>query len=152
MAMIEARVFRQATAADRPACAAILNAYVEATDWLRRLIPVKEIAGMFSTFFLERRPVLVPEVKGKVAGYHSLDMQAQILHALYLAPEHRTKGVGDALPDSAKSVWSRGPELTVEQPNILAKTFDPREGLRQTGLGADEAGLPVFRMKWADRL
>ena len=147
--MTEIPVIRQAIAADLPAGTAILNAYIDATDWLRRLIPVEEIADLFSTDFLERR--LVPEVESKVAGYLPLDMQAQFLHALSLAPEHRTKGIGKALFDSAKAVWSTGFDLTVWQPNIRAKQFYLRERQRQTGLGADKFRLPLFRMKWAGR-
>lgn len=147
--MTDVPVIRRAIAADLPACAAIMNAYIDATDWLPRLIPVEDIEDMFSPELLERRLVLVPEVEGKVAGYLSLDVQAQFLHALYLAPEYRTRGLGKALLNSAKAVCSTGFELTVWQPNIRAKQFYLREGLRQIGLGADEAGLPVFRMKWA---
>lgn len=146
--MTEVPVIRQAIASDLAACAAILNAYIDEADWLPRLIPAEDIAGMFSPDLLERRLVLVPEVEGKVAGYLSLDVQAQFLHALYLAPEHQTKGLGKALLDSAKSVCSRGFELTVWQPNIRAKKFYLREGLRQIEEGTDESGLPVFRMKW----
>lgn len=148
MAMTEATTIRRAGITDLAECASILNAYIDATDWLPRIKTAEEIASMFSPELLERRLVLVPEIDGEIAGYLSLDQQARFLYALYLAPEYQGSGVGRALLDSAKTACPTGFELTVWQPNLRARDFYLREGLRQIGEETDEDGLPVFRMKW----
>lgn len=138
---------RGATLADLPACAAIINDYIDATGWLPRTAPREEIAAMFSAGLLERRRVFVADEGAGVVGYASFDEAAGFLPALYLAPAARGRGLGKALLDAVKA---RGAfDLTVWQANPAARRFYEREGLFLTGEGVGGEGLPVWRMRWA---
>lgn len=140
---------RPATAADLPACAAIINAYIDATDWLPRMRPAEEIAAMFSPDLLDRRLVLIAD-DGGVTGYASFDPDTRFLASLYLAPYARGRGVGKSLLDTVKTAAPKGFALTVWRPNSAARRFYEREGSRVTAEGEDHDGLPVWHMAWQD--
>ena len=141
-------VIRAARPADLPACAAIINAYIDATDWLPRARPVEEIAAMFSPDLLERRRVLVAEQGGTVVGYASLDPATEFLASLYLAPAAQGRGVGRQMLDRIKAEAPGGFVLNVWQPNTAARRFYGREGLAVAGESVDADGLPVWEMAW----
>ena len=138
---------RMATLADLPACAAIINDYIDATDWLPRSAPREEIAAVFSGQLLERRRVFVADEGMGVVGYASFDEEAGVLPVLYLAPAARGRGLGKALLDAIKALGAF--DLTVWEANPAARRFYEREGLCLTGEGVDDDGLSVWRMRWA---
>ncbi|MBU3029811.1 GNAT family N-acetyltransferase [Paracoccus marinaquae] len=146
--MTEALI-REAGPEDLPACAAILNAYIDATDWLPRSHPHEVIAAMFSPRLLQTRRVFVAEQDGAVVGYVTLNPQARFLPALYLSPADRGRGLGKTLLDAVKAVSPAGFSLTVWQPNRDARRFYLREGLSVIGEGTDDDGLPVWNMTWS---
>ena len=76
---------RAAGAADLPACATIINDYIDATDWLPRTLPRDEIAALFEPGLLERRTVLVAEEGGRIVGYLSMG-DAEVLDRLMADP------------------------------------------------------------------
>ncbi|WP_420407111.1 GNAT family N-acetyltransferase [Hoeflea sp.] len=142
---------RPATASDLPACAGIINDYIDATPWLPRTITREALEELFTPALLESRIVLVADNDNAIAGYASLDDKAGFLHALYLRPEARRRGVGKALLDATKAARPRGFELTVFEPNTDALRFYLREGLIEVPEGREtdtEENVPTLLMRW----
>ncbi|MFV0386347.1 GNAT family N-acetyltransferase [Paracoccus sp. (in: a-proteobacteria)] len=141
-------VIRSATVADLPACAAIINAYIDATGWLPRAQAPEYIAAAFSPDLLTSRYVLVADRDGEIAGYASFDPKTRSLPALYLSPAARGKGIGKKLLDAVKAGAADGFTLTVWKANRDALRFYLREGLQVAGEDVDDDGLPVTRLTW----
>lgn len=144
-----AATIRPATEADLPACAAIINDYIDATAWLPRVKSRDEIAGFFNPALLESRAVLVAEADGgDVVAYMSVS--DGWVYALYLADEFRGRGIGKALLDRAKALDPGGLELTMFEPNP-ARSFYAREGffeLSERRNDDTEEGVPVLTLRW----
>lgn len=142
---------RRATAADLPACAAIINDYIDATAWLPRVIAHQAIVEMYSPALLDKRIIFVAEDTGEVSGYLSMDHEAGFVHAIYLRPHARSNGLGKALLDAAKQARPQGFELTVFEPNADALRFYLREGLFEVPEGRNDdtdEGVPTWLMRW----
>ena len=141
---------RDARADDLPACARIINDYIDTTDWLPRTLPHAEIEALFDPGLLDRRTVLVAEKDGGIVGYLSMGEDG-FMPALYLAPPARGRGVGKALLDHAKALRPDGIELTVFEPNTEAQRFYAREGFRAITGGRvtdTDEGIPTLRLRW----
>ena len=141
---------RPAREADLPACAGIINDYIDTADWLPRLKSRDEIAAVFAPDILALRTILVAEVAGQVAGYLSLGGGGHVA-ALYLAPEARRQGVGRALMAEAKALNPGGLTLTVFEPNLGARAFYAREGFAEVPERRDdstEEGVPALWLRW----
>ena len=139
---------RAAAPDDLPACAEIINAYIDATDWLPRLLPPDAVTALFSPRLLESRMVFVADRDGAILGYASFDPVVRFLEALYLRPGARGQGIGKALLDAVKIAAQDGFALTVWQPSPDARWFYQREGFKVGGEGMDEDGLPVWHLQW----
>ncbi len=142
---------RRATAGDLPACAAIINDYMDAIDWLPRVIERQAIDEMYAPALLDKRIIFVAEANGGVAGYLSMDHDAGFIHAIYLRPQARGNGLGKALLDAAKEARPQGFDLTVFEPNTGALRFYRREGLVEVPEGRDDKtpeGVPTLLMRW----
>jgi putative acetyltransferase len=141
---------RPATEADLPACAAIINDYVDATDWLPRTRSHEEIAALFSVDLLHSRLVLVAEIGGEIGGYLTLTPEGEV-PALYLAPRFRGLGLGKMLIDRVKAEHPSHLELTVFETNEAAKRFYEREGFREIPerrTDDTEEGVATLFMRW----
>lgn len=146
-----ATIVRPATSADLPACAEIINSYIDDTEWLPRTISREDLEALFAPELLNQRTVLVAERDGEIVGYASLDTEAGFLPALYLKPGVRGAGLGKALLDAVKSARPNGFELTVFEPNKDAMRFYIREGLIEVPYGRKtdtEEGVPTLLMRW----
>ncbi|MDP3527206.1 MAG: GNAT family N-acetyltransferase [Hoeflea sp.] len=144
-------VVRRAAAYDLPACAAIINDYIDDTEWLPRTIDRKSVEAMFVPALLDKRTIFVAENDGAIAGYLSMDEEAGFIHAIYLRPSARGAGLGKALLDTAKHARPHGFELTVFEPNRDALRFYAREGLVEIPDGRNEAteeGVPTRLLRW----
>lgn len=142
---------RPATVADLPRCAAIINDYIDATEWLPRTATRENIAAMFNPQLLAKRTLLVAELGDTVVGYLSLDATAGFVHALYLSPEARSQGIGSLLLDAARSHAPDRMELTVFEPNRAARRFYEREGfveVPERRKDDTEEGVPTLLMRW----
>lgn len=143
-------IIRAAVAADLPACAQIINDWLDATDWLPRTRNRDQIAAMFGPDLLTRRRVLVAEEGGVVLGYLSMTGEGDI-PALYLSPAARGRGVGRRLMDRAKALSPTGITLRVWEPNSGAQRFYAREGFVEVPELRDEAteeGVPTLWLCW----
>ncbi|MBO6716892.1 MAG: GNAT family N-acetyltransferase [Rhizobiaceae bacterium] len=134
--------------ADLPACAQIINDYIDSTDWLPRTKPRAEIAGLFTPELLDKRTMLVVEVDREVAAYASA--ADGFVYAIYIAPRHRNAGIGAKLLDELKSRYQQL-ELTVFELNDRARRFYDREGFSEIPERRDdntEEGVPTLLMRW----
>ena len=145
---------RIATAADLPVCAAIINDYIDATEWLPRTLDREAIEALFIPSLLEARTLFVAEEHGEILGYLSMNPDDGFVPALYLGPAARGKGVGKALLDAAKAAHPNGLELTVFERNTDALRFYEREGFSEDPSRRDdttEEGIPTLWMRLAAR-
>lgn len=136
---------RRATAEDAPACAAIVHAWLSATDWMTGGPPVATLeAAMRDGFPI--REAWVAEADGVIAGYLSLRAEGDHIMGLYTATPG--KGVGRALIDRVKTGRDRL-QLNSHAPNLAAHRFYEREGFVTIArdLPGDD-GVPEIRMEW----
>lgn len=148
-AVADEPVIRAATVDDLPACARIINDYIDATGWLPRMKSRDEIAGFFGPELLGKRTVLVAEAGGSIAAY--LSFSEGRVFALYIDPDFRGQGLGRTLLDRVKQRHPDRVELTVFEPNFAARRFYEREGFAEVPEGRDETaeeGVPILLMRW----
>ena len=141
---------RYATVADLPVCAAIINDYIDATEWLPRTIDHAAVEALFVPALLETRTLFVAAEDGEILGYLSMSNDG-FVPALYLRPDARGKGVGKMLLDAAKAAHPEGLELTVFERNTQALRFYEREGFQEDFTRRDtatEEGIPTLWMRW----
>ncbi|WP_435663872.1 N-acetyltransferase family protein [Hoeflea sp.] len=142
---------RFATVSDLAVCAAIINDYIDATEWLPRTVDRKAVEDLFVPALLEKRTLFVAEEHGEILGYLSMSPDDGFVPALYLRPGGRGKGVGKMLLDAAKAAHPDGLELTVFERNIDALRFYQREGFHEDPARRDdstEEGIATLWMRW----
>ena len=146
-----ATLLRPATPADLPVCAAIINDYIDTTQWLPRTIDHAAVEALFVPSLLEARTLFVAEENGEILGYLSMNPEDGFVPALYLRPAARGKGVGKMLLDAAKAAHPDGLELTVFERNTDALRFYEREGFYEDPSRRDDStdeGIPTLWMRW----
>lgn len=142
---------RPATATDLPTCAAIINDYIDATEWLPRTASRDAVEALFVPALLEKRRLFIAEEQGEILGYLSMNPQDGFVPALYLSPAARGKGTGRLLIDAAKATHPDSLELTVFERNTEALRFYAREGFVEDPSRRDEKteeGIPTLWMRW----
>lgn len=134
---------RLATSDDAPACADIVNAWIDATAWLPRLHSNEAIAEMIAAGIPQREFWVAGE---PIAGYLSFNTEASQIMGLYTA--RPGCGIGKALMDRVKEgrsyihLWSHAA-------NIDAHRFYKREGFVEVERKAEGVdGIPEIRMVW----
>lgn len=140
-------IITPATCADVPPIANILSSWNAATSWVPRVHSRRAEKG-FARMMVEKGWVQVARDGDRVLGFLARD--GGEIHALYLAPHARGRGVGKALLDLAKAGRDRLGLYTFVA-NERAQRFYLREGFVETGRtngqGNDE-GLPDIRYEW----
>lgn len=142
---------RTAELADLPFCAAIINDYIDATEWLPRTISRDAVEALFVPSLLDQRTLFIAEEQGEILGYLSMNPQDGFVPALYLHPGARGKGIGRLLLDAAKAAHPDGLELTVFERNTEALRFYAREGFVEDPSRRDDKtdeGIPTLWMRW----
>lgn len=148
--VVSGAVIRAAVAADLPACAEIVNDWLDEAGWLPRPKCRDEIAAMFEPALLTRRRMLVAEDAGQVVGYLTMAEDGDV-PALYLAPPARGWGLGRRMLDRAKAMSADGITLRVWEPNTAARRFYAREGFIELPKRRDDApeeGVPTLWLRW----
>jgi len=141
---------RQAVADDLPACAEVINTWMDETNVVKRAYSRAEIAAMFSPKILDNRTIWVAELGGQVEGYLSL-IDGGNIRAFYLSSALRGQGVGSRLMSIAKAAHAEFLELGVFETNHLAKKFYEREGFVEVPQKREEdspEGVPVLFLRW----
>jgi GNAT superfamily N-acetyltransferase len=139
---------RPARPEDAAACAAIFNAWVDATDWMPRMHPPEAVERHFRETVLPTRAVTVAERSSAVVGF--LAVADGHVDGLYLASRARRQGVGAALIAVAKAASPGGLTLRTFVANAGARAFYARQGfheLRRTD-GDNEESLPDILLAW----
>ncbi|WP_297772124.1 GNAT family N-acetyltransferase [uncultured Roseovarius sp.] len=130
-----------------PSLAVILWSFTRATPWLPLVRSRRDDLRALSRV-IRWGWVRVIRERGCVAGFIVRD--GDVLHALYVRPAHRGRGLGHALLTEAKAETD-ALRLWVLEANAAARTFYERQGFVETarskGLGNDE-GLPDILMIW----
>ena len=136
---------RRATIEDVPAMAAVLNRWVDRTDWFPRIFSAEELEG----FIRAAVPLREVWVTGDpVCAYLSFNAETGQVVALYSAVTGQ--GVGKALMDKVKegrdALW-----LNTHVSNEAAQRFYLREGFQEVSRHMPEPPevLEEIRMEWA---
>ena len=129
---------------DAPACAAILNAWIDGTDWMPRVHPPEDVMRHYHETVFAKREVWV--VGHPVRAYLSLDEENYVT-SLYSAEPGA--GLGKRLIDHAKGLRDRL-RLWTFVANTRARAFYQREGFVEVERsdGDNEEGLPDVRYEW----
>ena len=141
-------VLRPARPEDAVGCAAVFNAWVDATGWMPRVHPPEDVVRHFRETVLPTRVVTVAEREGTIVGFLALGDGR--VDGLYLAPSARRQGVGAALVERAKAAAPTGLTLWTFAANAAAQRFYAAQGfveLLRTD-GDNEEGLPDILLAW----
>jgi GNAT superfamily N-acetyltransferase len=148
-APMEGTTLRPARREDVAACAAIFNAWVDATAWMPRVHDAEDVVRHYREHVLADCAVSVAERAGRVVGFLALAEHGQV-DALYLDGAARGNGAGAALVAEAKRRHPAGLTLWTFVANTGARRFYAREGfveVRRTD-GDNEEGLPDVLLAW----
>jgi putative acetyltransferase len=138
-------ILRRATAADAPACAAIVRRWLDVSDWMPDGPSEANLTQIMREGF-PRREAYVAERDEEILGYLSLDTGVDHVRGLYVAAPG--EGVGKALLDRAKE-GRKLLTLNTHMPNLAAHRFYEREGfvtVERDMPGSD--GVAEQRMEW----
>ena len=137
---------RRAVPKDTDACADILNAWIDAREWMPRIHSAQAVRDFYRDFVYAKRELYV--AGDPPVGFMALDRDDDYVTALYVAVPGQ--GLGKRFLDFAK----RGRDvlrLWTFQANEAAQRFYRREGFeeeRRTD-GDNEEGLPDILFRWA---
>lgn len=134
---------RRAIAEDAAPCAAILNAWIDRTEWMPRTITINELEDALRKGLPLREAYVIG---APVQGYLSLDPAESHIWGLYVGAPGQ--GLGHALIEQAKAgrTYLR---LNSHHANNRAHAFYRREGFAQVGepwRGDD--GIDEITMEW----
>lgn len=136
-------IVRRAAATDARACAAIVDAWIEATPWMERSISRVELEDVLAKGLPLREAYVIGD---PVAGYLSMDPEACHIWGFYVGL--RGAGLGKALMDRAKEGRAFF-SLNTHAANERAHRFYQREGFVQIGEAWDgDDGIKEIRMEW----
>lgn len=134
---------RKALATDAEACGAVLNAWIDATDWLPREIEPDALVEILRDGLPKREAYVIGD---PVVGYLSMDPVENHIWGFYVLPG---QGLGKALMDWVK-VGRNYLRLNSHAANVRAHKFYAREGFVQVGeawMGSD--GIDEITMEWS---
>lgn len=146
--MIQPMAIRPARPEDAPACAAILNAWIDEMPWMPRVHPHEDVEPHYREFFLRNREVTVAD-DGATVGYLALDVEQGFITSFFLKAAARGAGVGKRLLDDAKA-GAEVLQLWTFAANEGARRFYEREGFAEAdgSDGDNEEGTPDILNKW----
>ncbi len=143
---------RPATPADAPACAAILNAWIDETPWMPLVHTHEDVERQYDEFVFQNRKVTVAEDAAPI-GYLALDAGAGFITSFFLKANARSAGVGKCLLDHTKAEAEQL-QLWTYVENTGARRFYEREGFSEADRsdGDNEEGLSDILFRWSRSL
>lgn len=140
--------YRSGLAADAPACATLLQDWLEATPWMPRLHSRAETETWVARTLWPRAEVRLA-VEGQVLGFLALEGRREIAQ-LIVSPLARGRGIGAALIAWAKHHAAGGVRLWCFAVNTGALRFYAREGFAEIArtMGENDEGLPDIQLEW----
>ena len=139
-------LLRLAKPSDALACSAIVNNWIDNTDWMPRIHPPKLITEMIENGIPKREFWVIGE---PVVGYLSFSLEAQQVMGLYVS--QTGVGLGKALLDRVK-IGKASIKLWSHSLNISAHRFYLREGFKIIGakrVGDD--GIEEICFEWVGK-
>ncbi len=139
---------RPAVQADMVPCADILNAWIDATEWMPRVHTAVGVRGYYREVMFTEREMFVTGEQG-VTGFLALQ-GPDMVGALYVAEGARGQGAGTSLLDCAKVLRPRGLKLWTFVENTPARAFYQKNGFVEAGRtdGDNEEGLADILFVW----
>lgn len=140
---------RAARTQDMAACAAILNDWIDDTDWMPRVHSHDDVVRHYQTVVASERKSFVVIAGNKLVGMMTVTADDRVT-ALYVSRTYRGQGVGRLLLDRAKRDADTAVTLWTFQKNTAAQAFYAREGFVEINRtdGDNEEGLPDLLMEW----
>jgi ribosomal protein S18 acetylase RimI-like enzyme len=140
---------RAARTQDMAACAAILNDWIDDTDWMPRVHSHDDVVRHYQTVVASERKSFVVIAGNKIVGMMTVTIDDRVT-ALYVSRTYRGQGVGRLLLDRAKRDADTTVTLWTFQKNTAAQAFYVREGFVEINRtdGDNEEGLPDLLMEW----
>ncbi len=141
---------RLAKLADMPACARILNDWIDATEWMPRVHPHEDVERHYRQDVFPNRTVYFAENPDReAAGFLALSDDSYIT-AFYIDEKFRNAGLGASLLGKAKALSPQGLKLWTFVENRNAQRFYQREGFREElrTAGDNEEGLADILYVW----
>ena len=145
MAGVNATI-RAASPDDAPACAAILQQWLDATPWMPDLHTLRETEGFVRRDLMASGEVLVAG-PGRIEGF--LARRGEEIPALHVEAAARGRGVGSALIEAAQARAARLRLWTFRR-NEGARRFYRRHGFAEGRAtdGENAEGLPDVELTW----
>ena len=140
---------RSARTQDIAACAAIVNSWIDETDWMPRCHSVEDVAQHYRNVVYRDCKIFVVASNSAVMGFAAFDNNNTIA-GLYVDGRYRGQGIGHLLIEKAKGEFQEFVQLWTFQKNVEAQRFYKREGfeiIHQTD-GDNEEELPDYLMEW----
>ncbi len=140
---------RPAILNDMPACANILNEWIDATDWMPRVHPADDVERHYREFVFREREVFVANRADEVLGYFCLS-EDHYVTSFYVKAGERSAGLGRRMMDHAKGQRPDGLKLWTFVANTGARKFYEREGFveAERSDGDNEEKLPDILFAW----
>jgi ribosomal protein S18 acetylase RimI-like enzyme len=140
---------RTARSQDIAACAAILNAWIDETEWMPRIHAPEAVVKHYQTEVFQHRLLFAAEVEGAIAGMMALSRDGFIT-ALYVDSAFRRRGIGSLLVARAKDELGASVRLWTFQANASARKFYRRCEFFEVNRtdGDNEEGLPDILLEW----
>lgn len=139
---------RRAVPDDAIECAAILQEWIDETEWFRTPHPDSAAAIMLRSEIHEFGFTLAIK-NDEIVGFSCL--ANEFLQFLYVRRKYRSLGIGLLLLNRCKFAQPKGFELWTFQQNAGARQFYEREGFTEaerTDGAENEEGLPDIRYIW----
>jgi GNAT superfamily N-acetyltransferase len=140
---------RLARTQDMASCAAILNDWIDETEWMPRIHSHEDVVRYYKNVVAVERKVFVVMAGNDVAGMMAVAPD-NLVTALYVKRTFRGQGVGRLLLDRAKRDAAGSLSLWTFQKNEAAQAFYAHEGFVEVNRtdGDNEEGLPDILLEW----
>jgi ribosomal protein S18 acetylase RimI-like enzyme len=147
--MMPAVNLRTARSQDIVACAAILNAWIDETDWMPRIHTPEAVLKHYQVVVFQQQRMFVAQTDGAIAGMMALS-QDGFVTALYVSQDFRRHGIGTLLIERAKDELTQSVSLWTFQANAGAREFYRRQGFFEVNRtdGDNDEGLPDILLEW----